>query len=66
MNTFEDPDGMYVVLVNSEGQHSLWPAGGAIPDGWIRALGESSLADSLAYVENEWTDMRPRSVLLQE
>jgi uncharacterized protein YbdZ (MbtH family) len=25
-NPFEDPDAGYVVLVNAEEQHSLWPA----------------------------------------
>ncbi|SED19230.1 MbtH-like protein [Streptomyces melanosporofaciens] len=25
-NPFEDPEGTYLVLVNDEGQHSLWPA----------------------------------------
>ncbi|MEU7735437.1 MbtH family protein, partial [Streptomyces griseus] len=25
-NPFEDEDGTYLVLVNDEGQHSLWPA----------------------------------------
>lgn len=25
-NPFEDPEGTYLVLVNDEGQYSLWPS----------------------------------------
>lgn len=25
MNLFDDPDGTFLVLVNDEDQHSLWP-----------------------------------------
>ena len=30
-NPFEDPDANYLVLVNDEGQHSLWPVFAAVP-----------------------------------
>ncbi|MFD5204920.1 MbtH family protein, partial [Streptomyces sp. NPDC058375] len=33
-NPFEDEDGAYLVLVNDEGQHSLWPAFAEVPSGW--------------------------------
>lgn len=61
-NPFEDPDGSFLVLVNDEGQHSLWPAFAERPEGWTVALGESPRADALAYVEAHWTDMRPRGL----
>ncbi len=62
-NPFEDPDGTYLVLVNDEGEHSLWPSFVEVPAGWIIALGESSRSDCLAYVDANWTDMRPRSLV---
>jgi uncharacterized protein YbdZ (MbtH family) len=52
----------FLVLVNDEGQHSIWPAGLAVPDGWSRAAGPASKPDCLAFVETNWTDMRPRSL----
>ncbi len=61
-NPFEDPDALYLVLVNDEGQHSLWPAGIAVPDGWITAHDTDSRVTSLAHVETHWTDMRPNSL----
>lgn len=35
-NPFEDPDASYRVLVNHEGQYSLWPASQPepTPNGW--------------------------------
>ncbi len=37
-NPFEDPEGTYLVLVNDEGQHSLWPSFAEVPAGWTVAL----------------------------
>jgi len=64
-NPFEDSDGRYLVLVNDEGQHSLWPTFAEVPAGWSVAFGEDSRAACLAYVEQNWTDMRPRTLIAQ-
>ncbi|GGV04299.1 protein mbtH [Streptomyces litmocidini] len=61
-NPFDDPDAAFKVLVNDEGQHSLWPAFAAVPEGWRVALADTDRAACLAYVEEHWTDMRPKSL----
>ncbi|MEU4080939.1 MbtH family protein [Streptomyces venezuelae] len=61
-NPFDDQNGTFLVLVNDEEQYSLWPAFARTPEGWTVALGESSHDAALAYVEEHWTDMRPRSL----
>jgi uncharacterized protein YbdZ (MbtH family) len=61
-NPFEDEDADYLVLVNDENQHSLWPADLAVPGGWRVALTASPRREALAYVEEHWTDMRPASL----
>ncbi|MDX2391907.1 MULTISPECIES: MbtH family protein [unclassified Streptomyces] len=61
-NPFEDTDGTYLVLVNAENQHSLWPSFVAVPEGWTTAFGEARREECLAYVEENWTDMRPKSL----
>jgi MbtH protein len=33
-NPFEDENGDFLVLINDEGQHSLWPGFREIPGGW--------------------------------
>ncbi|UFQ18045.1 MULTISPECIES: MbtH family protein [Streptomyces] len=62
-NPFEDDDAEYLVHVNDENQHTLWPVGPDIPAGWTLVQEASSRADSLAYVEEHWTDMRPASLI---
>jgi uncharacterized protein YbdZ (MbtH family) len=62
-NPFEDDSATYLVLVNDEGQHSLWPEFAAIPLGWTLTFGPASRADCLDYVEKTWTDMRPKSLI---
>ena len=61
-NPFENEDGTYFILVNDEGQHSLWPVFADVPAGWTVAYGEDDRPSCLAYIEQSWTDMRPRSL----
>ncbi|MFJ8854057.1 MbtH family protein [Streptomyces sp. NPDC102437] len=61
-NPFDDPEGRFLVLVNDEGQHSLWPSFAEVPGGWTIALDENSRDACLDYVETHWTDLRPRSL----
>jgi MbtH protein len=62
-NPFEDENGSYCALQNDEGQYSLWPAYIAVPDGWRSVFGPESRAACLSHIEQEWTDMRPRSLI---
>ena len=62
-NPFEDENRTYVVLVNQESAHSLWPAETTIPAGWTVAHGPSDRSDCLAYVNAHWSDMRPASLV---
>ncbi|MEU2097460.1 MbtH family protein [Streptomyces globisporus] len=62
-NPFDDEDGTYLVLVNHEGQHSLWPAFAEVPSGWTVAHPESTRQACLDYVEQNWTDLRPKSLI---
>lgn len=61
-NPFDDPEATFKVLVNEEGQHSLWPAFAAVPEGWSVSLPDTDRDTCLAYVEEHWTDMRPKSL----
>lgn len=62
-NPFDDAEGSFYVLVNDEGQHSLWPTFADVPEGWSIAFGESDRQSCLDYVEEHWTDMRPKSLI---
>jgi uncharacterized protein YbdZ (MbtH family) len=60
---FEDPNANYFVLVNEEGQHSLWPAFAEVPGGWDVAFGEAGRQECLDFIEKSWVDMRPNSLI---
>ncbi|MET8759983.1 MbtH family protein [Lentzea sp. NPDC004782] len=62
-NPFDNPDGVFLVLVNDEGQHSLWPEFAAVPDGWQVTFGPDSRAACLEHVERNWTDLRPKNLI---
>jgi MbtH protein len=62
-NPFDDTNGTFHVLVNDEGQHSLWPAFADVPAGWTVVLASTDRQSCVDYVDANWTDMRPKSLL---
>jgi MbtH protein len=62
-NPFEDHEGTYLVLVNDENQHSLWPALIEVPAGWTVAHSAATRQICLDYINEHWTDMRPQSLI---
>ena len=57
-----DENTTYQVLRNDEEQYSLWPPSLDIPAGW-QAVGKQGTKDEcMSYVDEVWTDMRPRSL----
>jgi MbtH protein len=63
VNPFDDPDGQFFVVVNDEGQHSLWPDIAAVPAGWTVVHGAAGRGSCIDYINANWTDMRPRSLV---
>lgn len=66
MNTHDKEDQdenlRYQVLINMEEQYSLWLAEKKIPLGWKHVFGPDTKEACLAYVNQVWTDMRPKSL----
>ncbi|CAM5280276.1 MbtH family NRPS accessory protein (plasmid) [Streptomyces viridifaciens] len=52
----------YEVVVNDEGQYSIWWVGRERPDGWHAEGKQGTRADCLDHIDTVWTDMRPASV----
>jgi uncharacterized protein YbdZ (MbtH family) len=63
-NPFDDEDGEHLVLINDEGQYSLWPAFREIPPGWTAVGPKGKRHECLDWIEANWTDMRPRSLII--
>ena len=62
VDPFEDERALYHVLVNAEGQHSLWPTFVEMPQGWMIAHGSDTRSACIEFVNRSWTDMRPKSL----
>lgn len=52
----------YVVVCNAEEQFALWPQQREIPDGWTSTGFTGEQDECTAYVDREWTDLRPASL----
>ncbi|MCR8842180.1 MbtH family protein [Paenibacillus sp. SC116] len=65
-NPFEQADGNYLVLINDEGQYSLWPAFASVPNGWTQVVGPTTREECVAYINDKWVDLRPRSLYAKE
>jgi MbtH protein len=59
---FDDETIDYFVVINGEEQYSIWPAQRDVPDGWEAVGSARSREECLTYIEQVWTDMRPKSV----
>lgn len=52
----------FTVIVNKEGQYSLWPSARDIPSGWKQVGPVGAKRECLDWIESVWTDMRPLSL----
>jgi len=52
----------FQVVVNDEEQYSIWPAGRALPAGWVAEGTTGTREECLAHIDEVWTDITPRSV----
>lgn len=61
-NPFDREDGVFLVLVNEQGQHSLWPSFAPVPDGWEKVFGEDTRNACIDYIQTHWQDLRQLSL----
>lgn len=57
-----DENSQFVVVVNHEEQYSVWPADRDLPAGWRGLAVRGTRDECLDYIEENWTDIRPRSL----
>jgi len=55
-------DAEFQVLVNDEGQYSLWPVANEVPAGWRADGFRGGRQECMDHVDEVWTDMRPLSL----
>lgn len=52
----------YQVVMNEEEMYSIWPAEQELPPGWKAAGKTGPKLECLGYIDEVWTDMRPKSL----
>jgi MbtH protein len=57
-----DENTEFVVVINDEGQYSIWPSYKTVPAGWQLEGMRGNKAACLAHIDEVWTDMRPLSL----
>ncbi|HEV2962311.1 MAG TPA: MbtH family protein [Candidatus Angelobacter sp.] len=61
-NTETEDQTIYTAVMNHEEQYSIWPVHRDMPLGWTACGKPGTKAECLAYIEEVWTDMRPKSL----
>ena len=56
---FDDESILFLVLVNTQQQYSIWPKILPIPDGWRSVHGPISRQHCMDWLKARWTDLRP-------
>jgi MbtH protein len=54
-----EPEELYIVVMNHQGQYSIWPKDRALPAGWKEGGKSGSKDECLGYIQDVWIDMRP-------
>ncbi|HEV2703439.1 MAG TPA: MbtH family protein [Steroidobacteraceae bacterium] len=62
-NPFDEESAQFLVVVNDEGQHSIWPTFREIPRGWRASGKPGTRQECLDWIEIHWTDLRPQSLI---
>jgi MbtH protein len=58
----DDDSIVYKVVLNHEGQYSIWPVDRDNPPGWVDDGTQGTKTQCLDHIERVWTDMRPLSL----
>lgn len=58
-NPFDNPQGQFYILQNSQQQFSLWPQQCALPAGWQVVCAPQSQEACQQWLERHWTTLIP-------
>lgn len=58
--SIDHEDTQFEVVVNDQGQYSIWPTYHAIPKGWLSVGVKGNRQTCLHYISDTWKDLRPR------
>lgn len=50
---------LFIVLINSKNEYSLWPSNKSVPDGWKYDDFSGSKDECKAYIDAHWLSLMP-------
>jgi MbtH protein len=53
----------YEIVINDEGQYSMWLADRPVPEGWKPIGVGGTITECSAEIDNLWSDLRPQSLI---
>ena len=62
LSVFENEACQFDVVVNDEGQYSIWPIDWQMPLGWSSVGMNGLRADCLKFIDAAWIEMRPKTL----
>ena len=60
---FDDKSSDFLASINAKGRYSLWPSFANVPADWTIVHQEAARNTCLDYINQHWTDMRPKSLI---
>jgi len=60
--SWDDESTTFHVVKNHEEQYSIWPDYKTLPGGWEKEGKSGPRLECLQYINEVWTDMRPKSL----
>jgi MbtH protein len=65
-NPMDEVEVKYQVVLNHEGQYSIWLADEGLPSGWTADGKAGSKEECLQHIAAVWTDLRPASARVSQ
>ena len=62
LTNFSMDGNSFKILVNDEGQHSIWPISQLIPAGWRQVGPTGRKQDCIDWIKKNWPDIAPLSL----
>ena len=60
--SIDNPNTQFIVVTNHEEQYAIWPNYKEISGGWKQVRDAATKDECLEFVQENWTDMRPKSL----
>lgn len=61
MDTFDEANGPFLVLINAQREYSLWPEHLETPGGWVIEFGPAAKNQCCQHIEQRWLSLQRKA-----